>query len=139
MDALINAVKEYEERCEKGEKEPSVADFLQEISLLSGDDDTQAGEGGAVTLMTVHLAKGLEFDNVFVTGLEENLFPIGRDNEDETEEERRERMRLRQEKMEKNRERARAMFNEFIWAGLDNDQETIKSLQAEFKTIKGLM
>ena len=89
LDALINAVKEYEERCEKGEKEPSVADFLQEISLLSGDDETQAGESGAVTLMTVHLAKGLEFDNVFVTGLEENLFPLGRDNEDETEEERR--------------------------------------------------
>ena len=89
LDALVNAVKEYEERCEKGEKEPSVADFLQEISLLSGDDDTQAGEGGAVTLMTVHLAKGLEFDNVFVTGLEENLFPIGRDNDDELEEERR--------------------------------------------------
>lgn len=89
LDALINAVKEYEERCEKGEKEPSVADFLQEISLLSGDDDAQVGESGAVTLMTVHLAKGLEFDNVFVTGLEENLFPLGRDNEDETEEERR--------------------------------------------------
>lgn len=89
LDALINAVKEYEERCERGEKEPSVADFLQEISLLSGDDETQADENGAVTLMTVHLAKGLEFDNVFVTGLEENLFPLGRDNEDETEEERR--------------------------------------------------
>ena len=89
LDALINAVKEYEERCEKGEKEPSVADFLQEISLLAGDDDAQAGESGAVTLMTVHLAKGLEFDNVFVTGMEENLFPLGRDNEDETEEERR--------------------------------------------------
>ncbi len=89
LDALINAVKEYEERCARGEKEPSVADFLQEISLLSGDDETQAGEGGAVTLMTVHLAKGLEFDNVFVTGLEENLFPLGRDNEDEAEEERR--------------------------------------------------
>lgn len=89
LDALINAVKEYEERCVKNEKEPSVADFLQEISLLSGDDDTQADESGAVTLMTVHLAKGLEFDNVFVTGLEENLFPLGRDNEDETEEERR--------------------------------------------------
>lgn len=89
LDALINAVKEYEERCEKGEKQPSVADFLQEISLLSGDDDSQAGESGAVTLMTVHLAKGLEFDDVFVTGLEENLFPIGRDNDDELEEERR--------------------------------------------------
>ena len=89
LDALVNAVKEYEERCERGEKQPSLADFLQEISLLSGEDDAQAGEGGAVTLMTVHLAKGLEFDNVFVTGLEENLFPIGRDNEDDLEEERR--------------------------------------------------
>lgn len=89
LDALINAVKEYEERCQKGEKEPSVADFLQEISLLSGEDDSQADENGAVTLMTVHLAKGLEFNNVFVTGLEENLFPIGRDNEDDLEEERR--------------------------------------------------
>ncbi|MBR4592711.1 MAG: UvrD-helicase domain-containing protein [Elusimicrobiaceae bacterium] len=89
LDALINAVKEYEERCEKGEKEPSVADFLQEISLLSGDDEAQTEESGAVTLMTVHLAKGLEFEDVFVTGLEENLFPIGRDNEDDLEEERR--------------------------------------------------
>lgn len=89
LDALINAVKEYEDRCHKGEKEPSVADFLQEISLLSGEDDSNAGEGGAVTLMTVHLAKGLEFNNVFVTGLEENLFPICKDNEDELEEERR--------------------------------------------------
>ena len=89
LDALINAVKEYEERCEKNEKQPSVADFLQEISLLSGEDESQAGEGGAVTLMTVHLAKGLEFENVFVTGLEENLFPISRDNEDDLEEERR--------------------------------------------------
>ncbi len=89
LGALINAVKEYEERCHRGEKEPSVADFLQEISLLSGEDDSQADENGAVTLMTVHLAKGLEFNNVFVTGLEENLFPIGRDNEDDLEEERR--------------------------------------------------
>ena len=89
LDALINAVKEYEERCARGEKEPSVADFLQEVSLLSGEDDSAAGEGGAVTLMTVHLAKGLEFNNVFVTGLEENLFPIGCDNEADTEEERR--------------------------------------------------
>ncbi len=89
LDALVNAVKEYEERCERGEKDPSVADFLQEVSLLSGEDDTNAATDGAVTLMTVHLAKGLEFADVFVTGLEENLFPIGCDNEDDLEEERR--------------------------------------------------
>ena len=89
LDALVSAVKEYEERCARGEKEPSVADFLQEVSLLSGEDDSNASQAGAVTLMTVHLAKGLEFENVFVTGLEENLFPIGCDSEDDLEEERR--------------------------------------------------
>ena len=89
LHELINAVKEYEDRCQKGEKEASLSDFLQEISLLSGEDDSHSGEGGAVTLMTVHLAKGLEFDYVFVTGLEEGLFPISKDDEDETEEERR--------------------------------------------------
>ncbi|MBR5608930.1 MAG: UvrD-helicase domain-containing protein [Elusimicrobiaceae bacterium] len=89
LEELINAVKEYEERCVKYEKEPSLSDFLQEISLLTGTDETQVGEGGAVTLMTVHLAKGLEFNSVFVTGLEENLFPLDRDDSDEMEEERR--------------------------------------------------
>ncbi len=90
LDELINAVKEYEDRVSKQEdKEPSLSDFLQEISLLTGTDDSQAGEGGAVTLMTVHLAKGLEFNAVFVTGLEEGLFPINRDDSDEMEEERR--------------------------------------------------
>ena len=85
LDELINAVKEYEERKE----EPSLSDFLYEVSLMTGTDDSQAAEGGAVTLMTVHLAKGLEFDAVFVTGLEEGLFPINRDDSDEMEEERR--------------------------------------------------
>lgn len=90
LDELINAVKEYEERAAKqDDKEPSLSDFLQEVSLLTGTDDSQAGEGGAVTLMTVHLAKGLEFNTVFVTGLEEGLFPITRDDETELEEERR--------------------------------------------------
>lgn len=85
LDELINAVKEYEERKE----EASLSDFLQEVSLLTGTDDSQVGEGGAVTLMTVHLAKGLEFNAVFVTGLEEDLFPIKCDDDDDLEEERR--------------------------------------------------
>ena len=89
LNELINAVKEYEDRCNKDEKEPSLSDFLQEISLLTGTDETQVGEGGAVTLMTIHLAKGLEFNAVFVTGLEEELFPLNCSDEDEMEEERR--------------------------------------------------
>jgi len=69
---------------------PTMARFLQEISLLS-DLDEWKEQGGALTLMTVHLAKGLEFPAVFVTGLEEGLFPIGDAafDPDELEEERR--------------------------------------------------
>ncbi len=63
---------------------------MEKISLAS-DLDALKDEGGAVTLMTVHLAKGLEFPAVFVTGLEEGLFPIGESafDEQELEEERR--------------------------------------------------
>ncbi len=89
LNELINAVREYEDRCQKMEKEASLSDFLQEVSLMTGSDESQSAQGGAVTLMTVHLAKGLEFNAVFVTGLEEGLFPINRDDSDEMEEERR--------------------------------------------------
>lgn len=69
---------------------PTLGRYLQEISLLS-DLDEWKDQGGTVTLMTVHLAKGLEFPYVFVTGLEEGLFPIGDSafDVDELEEERR--------------------------------------------------
>ncbi len=75
---------------EEGDVPPTISRFLQEISLLS-DLDEWKEQGGALTLMTIHLAKGLEFPAVFVTGLEEGLFPIGDAafDVDELEEERR--------------------------------------------------
>ena len=51
-----------------------LAAFLTHASLEAGDNQAQAGQD-AVQLMTVHSAKGLEFDAVFITGLEEGLFP----------------------------------------------------------------
>ncbi|NLO91192.1 MAG: UvrD-helicase domain-containing protein, partial [Elusimicrobia bacterium] len=90
LQELLNGVKEYEERCAKSDTMASMSGYLQEVSLISGLD--AAGEGvPSVTLMTVHLAKGLEFPVVFVTGLEEGLFPItaGATEPDELEEERR--------------------------------------------------
>ena len=89
LNELVNAVKEYEERCIKEEIAPTLSGYLQEISLITAGDDSENKEGGAVTLMTVHLAKGLEFQTVFVTGLEEGLFPLSSKDEDELEEERR--------------------------------------------------
>lgn len=76
LKELVNAVKEYEERCIKEDTTPTLSRYLQEISLITSEDESEKQTDGAVTLMTVHLAKGLEFPTVFVTGLEEGLFPI---------------------------------------------------------------
>jgi DNA helicase-2/ATP-dependent DNA helicase PcrA len=75
--------------------EPGLHSFLQEIALLTDQDELadqeEAGEGGKVTLMTAHTAKGLEFPVVFVVGLEEGVFPHSRSmgSDTEIEEERR--------------------------------------------------
>lgn len=90
LNELVNAAKEYEDRADKSEKEPSLSDFVQEISLITGEEQSEADtSAGAVTLMTVHLAKGLEFPIVFVSGLEEGLFPLSGKDGDDLEEERR--------------------------------------------------
>jgi DNA helicase II / ATP-dependent DNA helicase PcrA len=83
---LQNAISYYE----KTNKNPSLGSFLQEISLIT-DADKYDEEKPAVTLMTIHGSKGLEFPVVFIVGLEENLFPMGgRDGEEANiEEERR--------------------------------------------------
>lgn len=83
---LQNAIAYYE----KNNKNASLSSFLQEISLIT-DTDKYDEDKPAVTMMTVHAAKGLEFPVVFVVGLEEELFPVGsRNNEDvNIEEERR--------------------------------------------------
>lgn len=71
--------------------EEGVEHFLADAALASDQDELDRNENNAVTLMTVHAAKGLEFDYVFVTGLEEGLFPHERNPEDgvDDEEERR--------------------------------------------------
>ncbi len=92
---LISAISEFEEQSE----DKSLSNYLEQISLitssetLEGPDETEgsSGQRDLVTLMTLHLAKGLEFPVVFVTGLEEGLFPLGESifAQEELEEERR--------------------------------------------------
>lgn len=62
-------------RMEEGVEETTLADFLAEISLITDQDRNEDGNEDKVTLMTVHASKGLEFRNVFITGMEEELFP----------------------------------------------------------------
>ncbi|MFQ5845505.1 MAG: ATP-dependent helicase, partial [Planctomycetota bacterium] len=86
VDELLNAALEYERR----EPEGGTDGFLEEVALVSDQDDYDAA-ADAVTLMTVHSAKGLEFPCVVVAGLEERLFPhaLSLDEPEEVEEERR--------------------------------------------------
>jgi DNA helicase-2/ATP-dependent DNA helicase PcrA len=76
----------------EGEK-ASLAGFLEEVALVADADEIPEGEdhGGIVTLMTLHTAKGLEFPTVFLTGMEEGIFPHSRTlgEKNELEEERR--------------------------------------------------
>lgn len=53
-----------------------MVDFLSEVTLYTDQDSDKADDEEKVTLMTIHSAKGLEFKNVFVVGLEENLFLV---------------------------------------------------------------
>jgi DNA helicase-2/ATP-dependent DNA helicase PcrA len=87
---LIGSIKEYEAEAENAGKAPSLQEYLERVALVA-DIDTVEGESN-VLLMTVHSAKGLEFDTVLVTGMEEETFPYrGLDSEsnEEIEEERR--------------------------------------------------
>ena len=86
IEELINGVVEYE----NDRKSSNLVEFLEEISLLT-DIDKWNDEVKQVTLMTLHSSKGLEFPVVFITGLEEGLFPISQylEQNEELEEERR--------------------------------------------------
>lgn len=72
IEQLLNGIKEFIENPETEDK--SLAAYLQDISLLT-DADNKDNDDDVVTLMTIHMAKGLEFKNVFIVGMEEDLFP----------------------------------------------------------------
>jgi DNA helicase-2/ATP-dependent DNA helicase PcrA len=73
VQELLNAIKEYVDDPEKEDK--SLGAFLQEVSLITNADDDKDHDPEKVTLMTIHMAKGLEFKYVYMVGMEEDLFP----------------------------------------------------------------
>jgi DNA helicase II / ATP-dependent DNA helicase PcrA len=83
LTELVSVAREFDAHSPDG----TLADFLEQVSLVADADEIPAGaeHGGMVTLMTLHTAKGLEFPVVFLTGLEENVFPHERSMGDERE------------------------------------------------------
>ena len=92
VNEMVNGLDDFvKSRQEEDNQNVSISDYLSEVSLLSDVDTDKGDSEEKITLMTVHSAKGLEFQTVFVVGLEENLFPsqMGSGSLREMEEERR--------------------------------------------------
>ncbi|WP_293932047.1 ATP-dependent helicase [Sphingobacterium sp. UBA6645] len=89
IQELLNGIKEFSEREDLEEKGLDI--FMQDIALLTNDDNDKDPNADTVSLMTIHSSKGLEFPVVFIVGLEENLFPsqLSLNSRTELEEERR--------------------------------------------------
>jgi DNA helicase-2/ATP-dependent DNA helicase PcrA len=89
MVELLNGLKEFVED-DTNESEKDLGSYMQDIALLT-DSDKEDDDNDRVSLMTIHQSKGLEFSKVYVSGLEENLFPsqMALANRSELEEERR--------------------------------------------------
>lgn len=73
IQELLNGIKEFSER--EDIEERSLAIFMQDIALLTNDDNDKDPNKDTVSLMTIHSSKGLEYPQVYIVGLEENLFP----------------------------------------------------------------
>jgi DNA helicase-2/ATP-dependent DNA helicase PcrA len=93
LEELVAVATEYEEGEVQDNEDISLSGFLEDVSLVADADQIPEGEdhGGVVTMMTLHTAKGLEFKTVFLTGMEEGIFPHSRtlDDPQELQEERR--------------------------------------------------
>ncbi|GAB6010770.1 ATP-dependent helicase [Viscerimonas tarda] len=76
LQELLGGIHEFTDmRREEGNEHVGLMDFLAEVSLLSDQDTDKGADEEKITMMTVHASKGLEFKNVFIVGLEEDLFP----------------------------------------------------------------
>ncbi|MDC0382313.1 UvrD-helicase domain-containing protein [Flavobacteriaceae bacterium] len=92
IEELLNGIKDFVEgQQEIADSTGSLAEFLEDVALATDLDNEEGEESDKVALMTIHLAKGLEFKYVYVVGLEENLFPsaMSMNTRNELEEERR--------------------------------------------------
>lgn len=75
MEELINGIKEFTTNAKEEGQPESLSDYMEGVALMTDQDMDKDGDDDKVALMTIHSAKGLEFKNIFIVGMEENLFP----------------------------------------------------------------
>jgi DNA helicase-2/ATP-dependent DNA helicase PcrA len=91
LEELLNGIKEFTETSINENKTGTLVEYLENVSLLTDQDNDKPEDRNKVTIMTMHSAKGLEFNNVYIVGLEEELFPskMSFESPEDMEEERR--------------------------------------------------
>jgi len=91
LEELLNGIKDFTETAINENKPASMVDYLENVSLITDLDNDKPDDRNKVTIMTMHSAKGLEFNNVYIAGVEEELFPsrMSFESPEEMEEERR--------------------------------------------------
>ncbi|MBN2215426.1 MAG: UvrD-helicase domain-containing protein [Bacteroidales bacterium] len=91
IEELLNAIREFAEEAQENDEKAGIDKYLENVSLLTDMDNEKEEDKNKVTIMTMHSAKGLEFNNVYIAGCEERLFPslLSMDNPQDLEEERR--------------------------------------------------
>jgi DNA helicase II / ATP-dependent DNA helicase PcrA len=75
VEELLNSISEFADAAKQENGVPTLDKYLENVSLLTDADNEKEGDRDKVSLMTIHAAKGLEFDYVFIAGMEEDLFP----------------------------------------------------------------
>jgi len=92
IQELLNGIQEFSISAREEGNQGKLNNYMEDVALLTDQDNEKAEDTDRVTLMTIHSAKGLEFKNVFIVGVEENLFPsiqTGHSSIEDLEEERR--------------------------------------------------
>ncbi|MBN1789283.1 MAG: UvrD-helicase domain-containing protein [Bacteroidales bacterium] len=91
LEELLNGIKDFVETAINDNKPANLVDYLENVALITDLDNEKQDDRNTVTIMTMHSAKGLEFNNVYIAGVEEELFPskMAFESPEEMEEERR--------------------------------------------------
>jgi DNA helicase-2/ATP-dependent DNA helicase PcrA len=91
LEELLNGIKDFTDTAINENQPASMVDYLENVALITDLDNDKSDDRNKVTIMTMHSAKGLEFNNVYIAGVEEELFPsrMSFESPEELEEERR--------------------------------------------------
>ena len=121
IQELLNGIKEFSLNAIETGEPAKLGNFLEDVALLTDQDNDKDEDRDKVTLMTVHSAKGLEFKNVFVVGLEEGLFPSLRQGEKQTDDALEEERRLFYVALTRAKENAYFSYanQRYRWGNLD--------------------